>query len=956
MPRLTSKLCHLASATAALLVISLAAPAAAAPSMSASASAPQAKTTTPAALSASATQHGPVGWETYRQLDRLTEIGSDSRTRQFSSFDRGDGNDDGFGGTYSCLRQTDAGCVIAEHEGAGEVDSIWFTRDGGTVTNTGTITVELDGTPVVSAPLQDLVDGKQGAPFVHPLVANADQSSGGVYIKVPMPYRTQMRITTQHNPLFYHVTYRQFGDPQGIVTFDPGDQALDVIAKLRASGTADPKPTQLNVRTIDRTTDIAAGTSATVASSSRPGALTQLRIRIPQLAESTPDHTRSAPPKPSPSALDPRKARWIRPDPRTAKHTARTEASDDILANTRIRLTFDGDRTVDAPLGEFFGSGLGLYTVQSLMFGIDPASRTLTAWWLMPYAGSAKVQLYNGSGTAISGLESSVTVSDNPVWKQRLDSGRTGRFRTTTNREQTELGRDHVFLETAGTGRIVGVTHTVEGRIPAGNLRNYLEGDERLFVDGSLSPDLHGTGTEDFYEGGWYFNRGPFSAPMTGNPAHEEAGGGCQYDCTGLYRLTLAEGIDFASKVRFGIEHGPGNDADAIEGSTAYWYGRTRGTLQWTDSLDVGGTTTTSRFEAVDGPVEPVALDGTATSAPVSLSLRVARDNRGVTLRRISNQTSAYQSARVTVDGTDAGLWTQPLANRQRQWLDDFYQLPAALTAGKTRITVTLTPADGSPPWSAAYYAALSTRPSAPDTTAPSQVTGLTATSGEGTAITLSWKPARDDIYAPRYVVYASTRPDFRPAPANRIGTSRASGFLHSGLDIRQTLYYRVRAVDLAGHAGALSAQASARTGDTLRIEGESLVAGATATGPIQVQGNCCGIEWSGGAQLWFTPAAPGTVTAHFELGTAGTYSLAGVQTLARDYGINVLRLDGEQLGEPFDAYHSPEVAVSGPIDYGSRQLAAGSHTLVIDVTGKNAESVSYMAGLDYLQLQLEDG
>lgn len=946
MPRLTSRMRNLVCATAALLVIAHPAQATAAPDRPA-----QATTTTQAA----APQHGPVGWETYRQLDRLTEIGNDSRTRQFSSFDRGDGNDDGFVGTYSCLRQAATGCVIAEHQGAGEIDSIWFTRDGGNVTNTGTIAIELDGRTVVQASLQDLVDGKLGAPFQYPLVANADQSSGGVYVKVPMPYRTQMRVTTQHNPLFYHVTYRQFADPQGIATFDPSDRAQDVIGKLSAAGTADPKPPQPNVRTIERTTDVAPGKSAVLADTSRPGALTELKLRLPQLAASTPDRTRSASPKPGPSALAEEKARWIRQDPRTAKHTARTAASDDILANARIRLTFDGERTVDAPLGEFFGSGLGLYTVRSLMFGIDPDTRTLTAWWLMPYAGRAKVELYNGSGATISGLESSVTVSDNQAWKQRLGDGRAGHFRTTTNREQTELGRDHIFLETSGTGRVVGVSHTVEGRIPTGNLRNYLEGDERLFVDGSASPDVHGTGTEDFYEGGWYFNRGTFNAPMTGNPAHEEAGGGCPYDCTGLYRLMLAEGIDFASKVRFGIEHGPGNDADAIEGSTTYWYGRAKGTLQWTGGFDVGGTTTTSRFEGIDGPAEPVRLDGQSTSAPVSFKLRVARDNRGVTLRRISNQATAYQSARVTVDGTDAGVWTQPLGNQQRQWLDDFYQLPASLTAGKPEITVTLTPADGSPPWSATAYEALSTRPSAPDTEDPGPVSGLTATSGERTEIVLSWKPARDDVYAPRYEVYASTTAGFKPSNANRVGTSRASGFVHAGLDVRQTWHYRVRAVDAAGHTGELSEQVSATTGDTLRIEGESLVAGATATGPVQVQGNCCGIEWSGGAQLWFTPTAPGTVTAHFELGTAGTYSLTGVQTLARDYGINVLRLDGEQIGEPFDAYHFPEVAVSQPIDYGTRQLAAGTHTLVIDVTGKNDASVSYMAGLDYLQLQLRD-
>ncbi|HYO52263.1 DUF2961 domain-containing protein [Archangium sp.] len=42
-------------------------------------------------------------------------------------------------------------------------------------------------------------------------------------------------------------------------------------------------------------------------------------------------------------------------------------------------------------------------------------------------------------------------------------------------------------------------------------MRGGLEGDERVHVDGSLTPQLYGTGTEDFYESGWYFSRGTFS-------------------------------------------------------------------------------------------------------------------------------------------------------------------------------------------------------------------------------------------------------------------------------------------------------------------------------------------------------------------------------------------------------------------------------------------------------------
>ncbi|HEY6738964.1 MAG TPA: glycoside hydrolase family 172 protein, partial [Actinopolymorphaceae bacterium] len=615
----------------------------------------------------------------------------------------------------------------------------------------GTITIELDGRVVVRAPLEDLVEGKTGAPFVYPLVADADQSSGGVYIKVPMPYRESMRITTENNPFFYHVTYRKFASSEGIETFDRSDRAHDVIAKLRAAGTTDPKPPQPNERAIAKNADVPPSRSAVLAQCTGSGAVTELALRLPQLRESD-----------GPAAA--------------------ARVSDDILARARLRIRVDGRRTVDAPLGEFFGSGLGLVPVRSLMFAMDPETKTLRSWWLMPYAESVSVELYNGSAEPLRGVQATTTISGDPAWKKRLDDGRVGRFRTTTNRELTPPGRDHVFLDTTGTGRVVGVVQTIEGRNAGKLLRAYLEGDERLFVDGSASPDVHGTGTEDFYEGGWYFNRGTFTAPMTGNPAHERYGDGCRFDCTGLYRLLLAEGFDFSSKVRFGIEHGLSNTVEAIEGSTTFWYGDPAGRLAWTDTLDVGDpeserahaytsgeqttvVTATGRFGGIDGPPEPVAHDGRSTTKPVRFRLAVAEDNQGVILRRISSQETAYQTARVTVDGVDAGVWMQPMNNPHRRWLDDFYELPANLTRGERELEITLTPVRGAPAWDAAAYHALSRKPAGTGVDGSSLAVGLSATpTGRPAGHRAGRNRSGDPVYEPRYAVEAWTSPELPPS------------------------------------------------------------------------------------------------------------------------------------------------------------------------------------------------
>ncbi|WP_222853421.1 glycoside hydrolase family 172 protein [Fodinicola acaciae] len=880
------------------------------------------------AAAASAPSHGPVGWDTYRHPERLTDISGDGRTLQSSSFDRGGGNGDG---NSWCLRTTSAGCVIAERSGAGEIDSIWFTRDEGNVTATGAITVELDGKTVLSGSLQDIVNGKKGAPFVYPLVANADQSSGGVYVKVPMPFTSSMRVTVEHGPVYYHVTYRTFADARGISTFDPSDKAEDVIARLKAAGTADPKPAQAGARTRTTTVSLPKGASKTVAAGSGSGAITAISVKIPQLA--------------APGA-----------------NTTDITVSDEIIRNTRLQISFDGRRTVDAPLGEFFGSGLGLYPVRALMFGMDPATKTMTAWWQMPYRSNATITLRNNSSLVdIGSAQLSVTTA-----AARFDSS-AGYFHAYSDRTIEKNGQDHTFVDTTGRGRIVGVTQTMEGLIPP-NGRGYLEGDERLFVDGSVTPQMYGTGTEDFYESGWYFNRGVDTDPMNGNPAHEIQGLGCVYDCTGAYRLMLAEGPQYGSSVRFGIEHG-GYDGDpAVYGSTTYYYAQDNRTLKWTDAVTVGdqnsekahgytggaaATAVAGTYEGYDVPQPTVTRKVRAATSPVSFKLAISRDNRGVELRRTSDQKDGYQSAAVSVNGVAAGTWLQPLGNPGARWLDDSYDLPAALTAGKSSITVTLTPTAGAPAWTAASYAAVSVLPSTVDTRSPAAVPAATATGTDVNAIDLSWQPATDDTYAPRYQVFASTEPDFAANEDTLLTTTPLLSFSHTDLGTKQTWYYRVRAVDAAGHTGPLSAQVSAVSGAKLRVEAENMPV-VSSTAPIGPQGDCCGIHWSNGNQMWFTPhSAPNNAVLEFNVSTTGTYDLSMVLTKAVDYGIVTFALDGQTIGDPYDAFNANAVLITAPLPYGQHQLAAGTHRLTMTVTGKNASATGFFAGIDYLDLKL---
>ncbi|HEX2131660.1 MAG TPA: glycoside hydrolase family 172 protein, partial [Actinophytocola sp.] len=681
------------------------------------------------------------------------------------------------------------------------------------------------------------------APFVWPLVGNGADTSGGSVVKVPMPYRESMRVTVQKDPFFHHVSYREFADASGVRTFNPRDEARDVVERLRGFGLRDPKPGLRGARTSSHTADLAPGAAAEFASLDGSGWITGLRVRLPQVVASprvvddgrafgaggsstfevAVDRrndgvrlTRRVDPiianqvarllvdgepvadwdsgaaRPAgtwvdqvidvpasltrgksrlritteyvSSALDVNEfrydvhshvdGRFVRTDvldlgpahpgeeqaheysirnqswegSRTYRYPtdqAEVTASDAVLAGARLRITFDGKTTVDAPVGEFFGSGIGEYDTRTLFTSIDARpDGWYSAWWAMPFRSGATVSLVNESGEPITGATVEVTSARDRDAGEGLESGELGYFHATHHRGPTVPDQSWNFLTTEGSGVFYGVTHSMRGNIASGNRRNYLEGDERVYVDGAATPTMYGTGSEDFYEAGWYFRDGTtYVMPLAGNPAHEMDGDGCRYDCTGAYRLMVGDAVSFGSSLRFDIEHGPLDNEPADYSSTAYWYGHSRATFTETDAVDLAdadsrsahryradGETSaalTSTFEGV-GDTTPVTREVTSATGRVSFELEVSRSNDGVRLLRLGDQGEAYQRATVYVDDRRVGEWLQPLGNQHSRWLEDSFELPASATSGKDTVTVRIEPADDAPAWSAARYRALS--------------------------------------------------------------------------------------------------------------------------------------------------------------------------------------------------------------------------------------------------------
>ncbi len=435
--------------------------------------------------------------------------------------------------------------------------------------------------------------------------------------------------------------------------------------------------------------------------------------------------------------------------------------SGDILTNTRIKIYFNGEATpsVDAPIGAFFGSYGGMVDTKSLMFGMDPATKLFYNYYSMPYVSSVKVDLVNSSANAISNL--SYDIATNP---NRFSNNE---FHATFNSEgPTTAGNDYKILNISGQGQVVGNVMYMHG-LPVGQdlTRQYLEGDERIQIDGSKSPNIYGTGTEDYFNGAYYFDKGYVNRPSSGYNLNILEGTSPNIlTNTGAYRLYNTDPVDFHSQIRMGIEHGdPGmslwdghySDWPTNYYSLAFWYGQTTPGLSQTGTINVGDSTSevannysasgssstgssTFYYEGDDDLIPVTFGSGSNTSGTIQFKASVNPQNSGIVIRRSSDQNTPKQQADVSVNGLFVGTWYTAGNNVSKRWRDDDFVIPGAITSGQSNLNITLVPTNGVL-WNAYKYqiyqrGIISSPP--PDTNKPN-VTIISPVSGQPVSKTI---------------------------------------------------------------------------------------------------------------------------------------------------------------------------------------------------------------------------
>lgn len=250
-----------------------------------------------------------------------------------------------------------------------------------------------------------------------------------------------------------------------------------------------------------------------------------------------------------------------------------------------LRMYWDGETnpSVETPIGDFFGLGLGEYhTWQSEMLSVGN-DRSLNCFFPMPFAHHARITVTNEGKQPILALYYNIdyrtyshplppgTLYFHAEYRQaQPNHGWTNNWKTNgdplvNDKTNPDGEGNYVWMEAKGHGQYVGVTMSV--------LQNqdmwWGEGDDMFYVDGSKTPDIVGTGSEDYFLGAWDFGGHPYSYPLYGAPVVGPELAGSR---SSVYRFHLAQPIPFQKSFKATIEHGSANHRSDNFYSVAYWY------------------------------------------------------------------------------------------------------------------------------------------------------------------------------------------------------------------------------------------------------------------------------------------------------------------------------------------------------------------------------------------------
>ena len=479
-----------------------------------------------------------------------------------SSYDRAGANADFSQYEYppGLVRDANIPCVVATLTGPGVLWRFWMPHLTARRSFPARLYFDGESAPRIDTTSDVWLNGQYGY-FQVPLV---DTCAGGQVCYDPIPFAQSVRIETvskavppggwSANQHYYQWGYTLYSPGTTVTSYSgalaPEEQAARAaVAALFSNTGAHPAGSDPNAIRLDMPAQsVPGGQCAVLADLAGPGVMREIRVHM----------------------------------------EAPTDAE---LAGLHLRVCYDEDAlpAIDVPVGDFFGAGRGRAPYRSLPLGTD-SPLGFYSYWPMPFHRAAYVALCNTTAAPIQLAGGAVEYGAGPISN---DSCYLHVRREASVRAAGQVY--HNMLATGGRGHYVGNLLYLE---QDSYYLDLLEGDDVITVDGVWT--LQGTGLEDAYNGGYYYNwvgiqpdepEGP--APHSAiRPLHGllymDRHWGPEYARVEQYRWRIADRVPFASSIAVDIEcqYGP---VGSRWTSVAFWYQQPplRGDLD--DDGDVDG-------------------------------------------------------------------------------------------------------------------------------------------------------------------------------------------------------------------------------------------------------------------------------------------------------------------------------------------------------------------------------
>jgi len=456
-------------------------------------------------------------------LAALAQFPSPAYTcQQFSSYDRAaksptenwfSNNDCG---QYLRIEERDGRkeFVMMDTAGPGAIVRIWSANPA------GTLRIYLDGSdqPAIQSPMSELLGGKfPGWP--RPI---AGEYSKGWNLYFPIPYARHCKVTSDKGNFYYHVNYRTYAAGTKVESFHP-DQLKPLTARVEKLGArlAAPRGEEAQL----------GGQAQPFEQALPPGEI--IRTEFIGAKAFT---------------------RW------TAKLIATDREA--ALRGIIVKVSFDGQPCIEAPLGDFFGSAPGINAYAALPLGMTKDGE-MYCHWFMPFKESAVVEVVNRTKETAT-LAGEVALKDyawtdasmhfHAKWRVQWDV-------------PTRPMQDWNYLTAKGQGVFAGVAFAIDNPVKDW----WGEGDEKIYVDGETFPSHFGTGTEDYYGYAWCY------PALFTHAYHNQTrcDGPGNYGRTSVNRFHILDRIPFTKDFKFDMELWHWTEKCKVNMAvTAYWYAR----------------------------------------------------------------------------------------------------------------------------------------------------------------------------------------------------------------------------------------------------------------------------------------------------------------------------------------------------------------------------------------------